>query len=475
VPRVISFILLVAILILIGSMFFQVVVQFAVPLFLAAVLVVIFDPMHQRVCAKFPRRPRLCALTTTSFIMLIVLVPTSWLGWKAYVECARVVTYLNELQHQQAEKRHVAEAGTKAIANPAVLPESAAEPSPGAATEPIVTAPSSATEKEEKDKNPDNIFTAPLEIIKERYKQLTGGLELKTEGLIENAAAMIGGTLISSVQALLNLGLGLVIMILALYYFLADGPAMIKTAMRQSPLDDAYEQELLDKFANVSRAVVVASLASAVVQGLLAGIGYYFALPAGAPIFLLTMLSMLLAVVPFFGAAAVWAPTAAWIYLAQGADAAGGDATTRALLLALWGAGVVSTVDNFIKPYVLHGQSNMHPLLALISVLGGVKVLGPIGLLVGPMLVAFVQAILNMLNKEIKIMGSEAAMEKADLEHVTAINPAARLEAEAAAGSAGLIDQLAAVAPLPGGAPGKRPSEPPAAKAGGVKRRRKRK
>ena len=57
--------------------------------------------------------------------------------------------------------------------------------------------------------------------------------------------------------------------------------------------------------------------------------------------------------------------------------------------------------DNVIKPLVLHGQSNMHPLLALLSVIGGVQALGPIGILVGPMIVAFLQALLNILHTEL--------------------------------------------------------------------------
>jgi predicted PurR-regulated permease PerM len=198
---------------------------------------------------------------------------------------------------------------------------------------------------------------------------------------------------------------------------------MLAGLMKMSPLDDEYERELLDKFANVSRAVVVASLASAVTQGLLAGIGYYFALNAGAPVFLLTMLTMVLAIVPFAGAAAIWVPTSIWIYLYQPVfengkpllDAAGnpveGDAFS-AICLAIFGTCVVSAIDNVIKPLVLHGQSNLHPLVALISILGGVQTLGPIGILVGPMLVAFIQALLNMVNKELARMGDGAPTEK---------------------------------------------------------------
>ena len=70
--------------------------------------------------------------------------------------------------------------------------------------------------------------------------------------------------------------------------------------------------------------------------------------------------------------------------------------------LAIYCAVVVSGIDNVIKPFVLHGQANLHPLLALLSILGGIQVLGPVGILVGPMLVSFLQALLAMFRKELE-------------------------------------------------------------------------
>jgi predicted PurR-regulated permease PerM len=80
-----------------------------------------------------------------------------------------------------------------------------------------------------------------------------------------------------------------------------------------------------------------------------------------------------------------------------------------AILLALYGAGVISLADNVIKPLVLHGQSNLHPLLALLSVLGGVQALGPIGILVGPMVVVFLQTLLNIMHGELMTMEQQAS------------------------------------------------------------------
>jgi predicted PurR-regulated permease PerM len=194
--------------------------------------------------------------------------------------------------------------------------------------------------------------------------------------------------------------LGLAIMTISIFYFLKDGPRMIHAFMRLSPLDDRYEQELLGEFDTVSRAVVLATLLSAVVQGILAGMGYFFV--GFQPVVLLTLLTTLFAFVPFVGAAAVWVPASLWLAFVE-------QRFFAAVALFVYGALIVSMADNVVKPYVLHGQSKLHPLLALLSVLGGVQALGPIGILVGPMVVSFLQALLNILNQELSSLGSEAA------------------------------------------------------------------
>jgi predicted PurR-regulated permease PerM len=141
---------------------------------------------------------------------------------------------------------------------------------------------------------------------------------------------------------------------------------------------------------------VSSTLLAAIVQALLAGIGYAVAGLEG--VFLLTLLTFFGALVPFLGAAAVWGSASLWLlFFAQDSWAAAG--------LAVWGVLVVSTIDNVIKPLVLQGQSKLHPLLALLSVLGGVGALGPVGIFVGPIAVAFLQAALTMLQTELDVLG----------------------------------------------------------------------
>jgi predicted PurR-regulated permease PerM len=182
------------------------------------------------------------------------------------------------------------------------------------------------------------------------------------------------------------------ILLLSLYFFLYDGPGMIRTLMELSPLDDRYELELLAQFDRISRAIVLATVLSALLQGLVAGIGYYF---AGMPsLILLIALTSTCALIPFVGPAIVWVPVCVFLAVYE-------ENLVAAGLLALWGMLVVGTVDNLVKVLVLHGQSRLHPLLALLSVLGGIQSLGPIGILVGPMVVVLLQTLLGILRTEL--------------------------------------------------------------------------
>lgn len=384
VPRVVSFIVLLAIILLVGIVFFQVMAQFIVPLFLACVLLVVFQPLHRWYLKKTPKWPRLAALLTTLTILVTVLAPTIFLGFNAYKECA---SRIYSAGAKAAESR-------QAAARQANLDAAAADAAPV-------------------DPEGDTLYAKLQEKAHQwadMWKEQTGITIARedVEDFFKDAVGLIGNLLPEIAGAAFRLIVGLLITIIALFYFFADGPAMINGLMGLSPMDRRHELELLARFAEISRSVVVATLLSAVVQGICAGIGFYFALPSGAPIFLLMALTMVLAIVPFVGAAGVWIPTCIIIFLfGPGVFVVGGEAVEGgdwkvAAALAIYCAVVVSGIDNVIKPLVLHGQANLHPLLALLSILGGIQVLGPVGILIGPMVVSFLQALLSMFRREIE-------------------------------------------------------------------------
>lgn len=227
---------------------------------------------------------------------------------------------------------------------------------------------------------------------RETANPTTDEREAWTEKLIEYVRPRLLTITGATGSFVIKFAFGLVITVVATFFFLYDGPAMLKTIMRLSPLDDAYEQELLLEFDRISRAVVLATLLSAIAQGLTAGLGY--AVAGMDFLVLLIMLTTVFAMVPFVGPAVVWIPVCLYIGVYEGRYLA-------AVLLACWGVLVVGTIDNFVKALVLHGQSQLHPLLALLSVLGGVQTLGPIGIVVGPMVVAMLQTLLSILQREL--------------------------------------------------------------------------
>ncbi len=348
--RIVSLVVLVAIVLVIAVLFFKVMADFLIPMFLALLLVVMFGPLHRWFKAKCGRHDRLAAGLTTAVILLIVLAPMALILMEAAQESLTLYGNVKDF-HVSAAK--VAEA----VVNKG-----------------------------------DNFG---LELDVERVENL---LRTGMQTVLSNVQEFLTPLALSTPGYLGRVCLGLFVMVVSLYYFLVDGPGMVRTVMRLSPLDDKYEEQLITQFDGISRTVVVATLLSAFVQGILAGIGFYFA-DVGS-MFLLTILTMLLALIPFIGAAAVWLPVCLWLWLVDGN-------WIGASVLAAYGVAIISMADNVIKPLVLHGQANLHPLLALLSVLGGVTALGPIGIFVGPMVVVFLQTLLNMLHTELNALGKE--------------------------------------------------------------------
>ena len=191
---------------------------------------------------------------------------------------------------------------------------------------------------------------------------------------------------------MLRLIIGTAIMVVSLFFFLYDGPSMIRSLMRLSPMDDRYEAELLGEFNRIVRAIVLALITSALVQGLTAGVGYWMA--GLSSLIFLIIVTTLCALIPFVGPAIVWIPVCIYLAVYEERFLAAG-------LLAAWGIFAVGSIDNVAKTVVLHGQSSLHPLLALLSILGGVQALGPIGIVVGPLVVTLLQTLLSILQREL--------------------------------------------------------------------------
>ncbi|MCE9632402.1 MAG: AI-2E family transporter [Planctomycetia bacterium] len=341
--RLVSFGVLLALVVLFGVLSLRVMASFLLPMLLAAMLVVIFGPLHRWIRGRTRWPDWAAAGLTTLLVVLIVLAPVSLLIFRAGGEAVAILS----------------------------RPE-------GFKLDPHVLDGLVARFNE----------TTGLHVTADAVNtELKRGIEDWIGPIAARAPAVVAKILI-----------GVIVTIVSLFYFFADGGRMLEGVTRLIPLDRRYQWQLLQEFEEISRAVVSSILLAAGVQAILAGLGFYVA--GLGKVFLLTLLTFFGALIPVAGAALVWGSASLYLLFFE-------KDTWTAAGLALWGAGVVSTVDNIIKPLVLHGQSKLHPLLALLSVLGGVGALGPIGIFVGPIAVAFLQAALTMLQTEIVSLTDE--------------------------------------------------------------------
>lgn len=448
--RLVSFAVLIGILVVIVVLFYQVMAVFLLPLFMAALLGVVFQPLYRWSFEKFWKQRYLAAGVTTFLVLVVVLAPAGLVVTMAALQSISVFerihatdvagkakllrqdfdldipdqvdlhqfdASLNNWREQQ-KLGAIPTASSKDVdillrrldrlEKAAAEAQAAETPSADAlqaALHKLQKSPPQTLEHDDAVLEVDNEYRQFRRAylggsLKGWLKELANPSDEQLEAALKRASSSAGSPLIAlGGDTLAILGqtlLGIVITLASLFFFLAEGENMVNAVVRLSPLEEKYLRELLEEFVRVCRAVVTASLLSAVVQGMLAGLGFYIAGMENA-IALLMLLTMVLSMVPFTGAATVWVPVCLYLYLVEGRLAA-------AIMLAVYGAGVISTADNFIKPLVLHGQSNLHPLLALLSVLGGIQALGPIGIVVGPMVVVFLQTTLKILQRELLTM-----------------------------------------------------------------------
>jgi predicted PurR-regulated permease PerM len=199
--------------------------------------------------------------------------------------------------------------------------------------------------------------------------------------LLEQVASHGGSLLAGALGFLLNL----VLTLFLLFFFLRDGTAMIDRLDRAVPLPRARKQKLANQIASVTKAVVLGTLVTAIIQGALIAIA--FAVVGFPSPIAFGAIAAAAALLPVGGTALVWAPGAI-VLAAQGR-------WPWAIGLAIWGAVVVGTADNFIKPRLVSGRADIGTLPVFLGVLGGLAAFGLIGAILGPVVIALTLVLLS--------------------------------------------------------------------------------
>lgn len=210
-----------------------------------------------------------------------------------------------------------------------------------------------------------------------------------------NDAARAFGTAISSritktLYAVPDFILFLFVSFFVSFYLFIDGPAFLTRMRKSLPIKVSCQELILSRISSLVRAVVFGSIILALIQGILGAIGF---LILGLPQPLLWgMIMSIVALIPYVGTALVWGPAALWLVATGSAG--------KGLFLALYGTLIISTIDNLLKPLIIGASGKVHPLMALLGVLGGIAFLGPLGFIVGPIILASFEALLEAYELE---------------------------------------------------------------------------
>jgi predicted PurR-regulated permease PerM len=210
---------------------------------------------------------------------------------------------------------------------------------------------------------------------------------------IEQQGASAASALGSALSATGSFLLQAIMMMIALFFLLAQGEELVTWLDDISPLRPGQTRELLAELRKVAYSIVVSTVITAGIQTLAALIGYYVA-RVPHPIFF-GAVTFMAALIPAVGAAFVCVAAAA-LLLVTGHPYA-------ALFLAIWGIAVVGLVDNLVKPLLMRGGMQMNGAVVFFSLIGGLAMFGPIGLLLGPVVVSLFVTLIKMYRRDFAI------------------------------------------------------------------------
>ncbi|HEY0980463.1 MAG TPA: AI-2E family transporter [Candidatus Paceibacterota bacterium] len=214
---------------------------------------------------------------------------------------------------------------------------------------------------------------------------------------LESSLAGVVSSFANNVGLLLSATLGsiftLLLVLLSMFYFLKDGPHWKEAMLSMSPLSKGNDVQILDRLKHAINGIVKGYLLVGLAQGLLMGLGMFiFGVPHAA---LWGVFAAIASLVPTIGTALVAVPAIIFLF-AMGS-------TGAALGMTAWSVLLVGLVDNLLNPYIVGKSINIHPLLILFGVLGGVALMGPVGILVGPLILSFIYALLSVSKSEVVV------------------------------------------------------------------------
>ncbi len=302
---------------------------------LAAIFAVVLNPLYERILRRFGDRKPVSALATVFITIICILTPLAILGAQIFQEALHVY---------------------------------------GTVTQ---------------DNSTQNVLVTVINRLGKTAEEIVPGSGFFFNNLSTNVDIYVKqgftwivnhfGTALSSFSSLM---LSFFIFLISFYYLLIDGGKLKQAIIKLSPLDDSDDKVVFDRLKAAVNSVVKGSLLIALIQGVLTAVGFtIFGVPNAV---LWGTLTTIAALIPGIGTSLVLLPAIAYLFIV-------GD-TLPAVGLTAWGLFAVGLIDNMLYPKLVGRELQLHPLIVLLSVLGGIALFGPIGIFLGPITISLLFA-----------------------------------------------------------------------------------
>lgn len=230
--------------------------------------------------------------------------------------------------------------------------------------------------------------------LEDRIQTFVPGLEIDLNAYSQRVAQWVVQNISTVFSGIAEFLVTLLLGMFAFYYFLKDGKKLREYIVKISPLSDEHDREILRRLAATVNSVIKGSMAIALIQGVLTGLGFFiFGIPNPA---LWGGVAFIAALIPSVGTALVLVPGIVYLFFIGNGFAALG--------LLIWGMIAVGLADNMLGPKLMQkGGIELHPFFILLSVLGGISLFGIAGLMVGPLAISFLATVVHVYSQELKL------------------------------------------------------------------------
>lgn len=318
---------------------FLIISPFLTPLALAAVFAVVLQPVYSFLLRRTRNRKAVAASAAVAFSFVCILIPLIFLGTQIFRESTQL--YGSLIQGDNTQNLVVGAIRSIGNASENILPGSG-----------------------------------------DFFANLSDNLDV----YVKQGLVWLSGHLGAALSGISVLLLNLFIFFISLYYLLLDGPKLKQALIALSPLEDTDDRAVFDRLELAVNSVIRGSLMVAGIQGVLTAIGLaIFGVPNSI---LWGTVTVVAALIPGIGTALVVVPGIIYLFVVGN--------TASAIGLLVWGLLAVGLIDNLLVPRLVGRKMQMHPLLVLLSVLGGIVFFGPIGIFLGPLSISLLSALITI-------------------------------------------------------------------------------